>query len=150
MNHGHQQMPFLVPLTQSLLGHHGPPDHVPARVRAAAEYLHFAFAKQQPEVYMGEGVGNVETVAGQDLTTTEAAAQHAAADLLTAYFEGKYRETPAEKEGLSRGVRGVFLRCLGCGGNASLSQTCSMCKGCGDVVVFPATAVPDYLKGGTP
>ncbi len=113
----------------------------PARVRAAMEFLQQLSFKQMVRGVATEHV--IDVIPGQKLTTAEANAQASAANMLSLYFQGKLRVNfweKLERDQMNTGFGGLGpgtpINCVNCIGGAPKSK-CPLCKGSGNLIVFP-------------
>jgi len=113
---------------------------VPARVRAAMEYLGFLSLKTMEHVVSND-VG-FHVVDGQELTDREKDTQIAACGVIEDYFNGslklnEWENFQAGKAGrrVAKGA-GTPIRCPLCAPNGN--EKCILCKGSGILMVFPA------------
>lgn len=121
---------------------HGPP---PARVRVALEFLMDLTVKGMTRAAANDLA--IELIPGQQLSHDEKEAQKAACACLKEYFAGKTKpdayekiaERKFEKKTLADGKPGLVLTCIGCGGQIPKMYNCTICKGAGEIMVFPTT-----------
>ena len=113
----------------------------PARVIAAMDLLHLFTMKTMKRCAANDvGFNELE---GQQLTSQEERAQNSACSALSKYFEGNLKPDQWEQKDINtdpRSVRsepGTFIQCFNCAPRPP-QQNCPFCKGCGNVLVYPA------------
>jgi hypothetical protein len=114
------------------------PEEVPARVRIAMEFLGFTYAKTVSRI--GVNAMAMEEFKGLPLECEEERTREAACNLLTNYLSGKLKSTESEKQSLKRNktMGGTHGTCPACTGADMLRRTCKLCRGAGEVVIYPA------------
>lgn len=96
-----------------------PMNEVPARVRAALDYLSLLTVKGMTRAAVNDIT--IELIDGQDLTPSEERARGAACDMLTSYFRGDLQTNLQEQVGYR-----VMLQHAG--GQVLVERPCPVCK----------------------
>ncbi len=124
-----------------------PGDPPPTRVRIAMEMLRDLTHKTMNRVAVNDV--SIEEIKGQGLTTAESNLQASAANILNEYFKGKMKMNQWERseyrgnnpQSSSLMMQGMIMNCILCNMGKEEGHIpnpeCSMCRGCGEVVVFP-------------
>lgn len=109
----------------------------PARVQVALAFLRDVTFKQFTRAAVNDI--SIELISPPKLNSSEELAQHAACDMLEAYFKGSLPMDQREREQQKRENQqeGSLLTCIACQGTSRYS--CTLCKGSGRVLVYPAT-----------
>ena len=111
----------------------------PARVQVALAYLRDVTFKQMTRAAINDI--SIELIDGPKLKSSEEAAQLAACDMLEMYFQGRMqmdmREKTQQKEMQRLNAGATLLSCIACQGSGV--RNCSMCRGTGRILVYPAT-----------
>ena len=118
-------------------------DDPPARVLVAMRFLSELTFKQMTRVAVAD-MGRIEEIAPPGLNGSEVAAQHAACDMLESYFAGRLKPNLWEDALIQEKTRnpqeeGTLLRCIACQG---ANPQCSVCKGTGRILIYPAKEGP--------
>ena len=128
-------MPFQYPTREAN------PDLPPARVRAAMEFVNSLTYKTMARVALNDL--QIQEIPGQKLTDEELTAQATAFNLLSSYFSGRLKPDDWEKLDLEvpnkSDQAGSVINCPICIGSSSRAD-CILCKGRGQVVVYPTTS----------
>lgn len=140
------QQPAFVPMPMMMPGYHAPPPQriqqldYPARIHAALEYLQYCMLKQLSRAAVNDI--SIEVIPGQKLSTAEANAQASAANLLSAYFQGRMAINFWERLEASQLEReapqgtATTLHCPSCFGS-SPKRNCPICRGTGNIIAYP-------------
>lgn len=119
----------------------GPREEAPARVRVALQFLSQLAVKEHPLCAVNDQPGSIEWRDGLKPTTGEEEAGTAACELLAAYFRGTLPPTAAEKAQAPEALperAALQIQCMACAGHPRVNPDCRICRGCGEVLVYPA------------
>jgi len=147
--------PFLMPFMQQDDGRRSPADDafVPPRINKAIEFLELMALKRRRQAAASDH--QMEVIEPDNLCAEEEAARDSALQCLAKYFDGKLENNVWEElrlqsikqkvehegqcgHGVSGGV-GRMMSCPACHQSPQPDPNCSLCEGCGHLMVQPAT-----------